>query len=117
MRATLTLRLIKVVHTLVWALFAGSILAIPVLAAQHKLGIAAALIAFVFLEVLVLFANRMRCPLTDIAARHTTDRHDNFDIYLPIWLARYNKHVFGSLYAGGIVFTLIAWLMSSTGSS
>jgi hypothetical protein len=30
----------------------------------------------------------MRCPLTGIAARYTDDRRDNFDIYLPPWLAR-----------------------------
>lgn len=64
------------------------------------------LIGFVMLEVLVLFANRMRCPLTDIAAGYTDDRRDNFDIYLPLWLARYNKHVFGTLYVAGILYTL-----------
>ena len=50
----------------------------------------------------------MRCPLTDVAARYTSDRRDNFDIYLPLWLARYNKHVFGTLYVAGIVYTLMA---------
>lgn len=49
-------------------------------------------------------ANRFRCPLTDVAARYTGDRHDNFDIYLPLWLARYNKEIFGPLFAiGGAV--------------
>ena len=32
-----------------------------------------------------------RCPLTDVAARYTTDRAENFDIHLPLWLAKYNK--------------------------
>ncbi len=38
-------------------------------------------------EVAVLAFNGMRCPLTDLAARYTDDRRDNFDIYLPLWLA------------------------------
>jgi hypothetical protein len=100
------LRLVKVLHTLVWAVFAGSIVAIPVVAGQGKLSLAWGLIGFVFLEVLVLVANRMRCPLTDVAGRYTEDRRDNFDIYLPLWLARHNKEVFGSLYLAGIVFTV-----------
>jgi hypothetical protein len=83
-----SLRTVKLMHTLVWALFAGCIVA---------------------LEVLVLVANRLRCPLTGIAARYTEDRRDNFDIYLPLWVARYNKQIFGSLYVAGIFYTLIQW--------
>lgn len=101
------LRAIKATHTLVWAVFAGSILAIPVLSFLGKTGAAWWLVGFVFLEVAVLVANRMRCPLTDIAARYTTERQDNFDIYLPLLLARYNKEIFGGIYAAGIAYT--AW--------
>ena len=43
------------------------------------------------------------CPLTSIAARYTDDRRANFDIYLPEWLARHNKAVFGALYVAGIL--------------
>jgi hypothetical protein len=52
----------------------------------------------------------MRCPLTDVAARYIEDRRDNFDIYLPIWLARHNKLIFGTLFAMGMLYTLIAWV-------
>jgi hypothetical protein len=102
------LRVIKGVHTVVWAVFAGSILAIPVAVHRGNLPLAWGLIGFVFLEVTVLVANGMRCPLTDVAARHTADRRDNFDIYLPAWLARNNKQVFGSLYVAGIAYALLA---------
>lgn len=102
------LRTIKAVHTAVWVIFAGAIVAIPVAALACPRWLAWALVAFVALEVLVLVANRMRCPLTDVAARYTQDRAANFDIYLPLWLARWNKHLFGTLYAAGVVLT--AWL-------
>lgn len=101
------LRTIKAVHTVVWAVFAASILAIPLLAFRGRMVLAWGLVGFVFLEVAVLVFNRMRCPLTDVAGRYTTDRHDNFDIYLPLWLARHNKVIFGGLYFAGIVYT--AW--------
>lgn len=68
---------------------------------------------FVMLEVLVLLVNRWRCPLTGVAARYTDDRRDNFDIYLPVWLARHNKLIFGSLFVLGVSFTLVrrlGWL-------
>ena len=60
--------------------------------------LAAGLAGAVLLETAVLAANRWQCPLTDIAARYTDDRRENFDIYLPLWLARYNKEIFGPLF-------------------
>ena len=57
-------------------------------------------------EVLVLAINRMRWPLTDVAEKYTEDRAANFDIYLPLWLARHNKSIFGSLFVAGELFAL-----------
>ena len=101
------LRLVKLVHTIVWAFFATCIVAIPLLAVRDRLGAAWTLAAVVLVEVLVLAANRMRCPLTGVAARYTADRADNFDIYLPRWLARHNKAIFGALYVAGIALALV----------
>jgi hypothetical protein len=103
------LRAVKAVHTLAWAVFAGCIVAIPYFAWRQQFGMALFLIVVVAVEVAVLLANRMRCPLTGVAARYTDDRRDNFDIYLPLWLARYNKHIFGTLFVLGIAYTLIQW--------
>jgi len=114
MEPELKLRAIKAIHTLVWAVFAGSILAIPVFTLLGNLPVAWGLIGFVFLEVVVLVANRMRCPLTDVAGRYTAERQDNFDIYLPLWLARHNKEVFGGLYVAGIVYTTWASVHAAT---
>lgn len=104
-----SLRAVKIVHTIAWAFFAGCILAIPVYTWRGDLGAAAVLIAVVCVEVAVLLVNHWRCPLTDVAARYTDERQDNFDIYLPLWLARYNKQVFGSLFVGGLLYTLLRW--------
>ena len=114
MKPASTLRVIKLLHTVIWAVFASSILAIPVATRRGELAAAWALIGFVFLEVVVLAVNRMSCPLTAIAGRYTAQRQANFDIYLPLWLARHNKTIFGGLYVAGIAYT--AW-MSVHGAS
>jgi len=62
------------------------------------------------LQVLILVFNRLRCPLTAIAARYTSDRRANFDIYLPEWLARHNKGIFGTFFVFGLLFTLARWM-------
>lgn len=110
MRPATALVTIKVLHTVVWAFFASSILAIPVVALAGSLRLAAGLSAIVLVEVAVLVANRMRCPLTDVAGRYTQDRRDNFDIYLPLWLARNNKRVFGALFVAGELMLAWRWL-------
>ena len=103
------LRAVKVVHTVAWAVFAGCILILPMAAWRKNFPAALLLIAIILVEVAVLIANRFRCPLTDVAARYTDDRRDNFDIYLPLWLARYNKQIFGTLFVAGMLFTLLMW--------
>lgn len=107
---TLSLRTVKTIHTVAWAFFAGCILALPIFAWQGDFAVAGVLIGIVLIEVFILIENGMRCPLTAVAARFTEDRRDNFDIYLPLWLARYNKVIFGWLFVAGLVFTLARWV-------
>jgi hypothetical protein len=107
--AAIALRSVKLVHTVIWAFFAACILAIPVFAWVGKNRPALVFIAIVFVEVLVLILNGWRCPLTSIAARYTDERRDNFDIYLPEWVARNNKLIFGILYIVGILLTVARW--------
>jgi hypothetical protein len=100
---------IKLVHTLVWAFFAVCIVAIPFLAWARRFETAVVLVAIVFVEVTVLAINRWRCPLTLVASRYTDDRKDNFDIFLPLWLARHNKAIFGWIFVAALLFTLARW--------
>ena len=107
MPARSALRVIRLFHTIVWALFVAVIVAIPVLAWQGRFGLFLFLVALVLGEVAVLAANELQCPLTAVAARYTADRRENFDIYLPLLVARYNKQVFGSLFVAGVLFGLV----------
>lgn len=101
---------IKIVHTIIWAVFASSIVAVPILIWTEHLRAALALSLLVWVEVVVLLVNRMRCPLTDVAARYTDDRSDSFDIYLPEWLARNNKGIFGTLFVLGQGLLVWRWM-------
>lgn len=109
MNPQIALRAVKTLHTMAWAFFAGCILAIPVFAWRGEFVTAAVLIALVSVEVGIIVANDWSCPLTGVAARYTDERRDNFDIYLPLWLARYNKHIFGTLFVMGALYTLARW--------
>lgn len=102
---------IKLLHTAIWLLFTACIVAIPFAGARSQFLWAAILTGLVLVECAILAVNRDRCPLTDLAGRHTEDRTDNFDIYLPLWLARRNKTIFGTLFAVGKLYVLGRWVI------
>lgn len=106
MKAPNALLAVRLIHTIVWAFFAGCIIFLPVAAYIGHFNLAFALIGFVLLEILILAVNRWRCPLTTVAAKHTSDRQPNFDIFLPLWLAKYNKEIFGTLFILGLAYTI-----------
>jgi hypothetical protein len=65
---------IKLFHTVIWALLAGCILALPIMGLMHRFDWAAALTVLVLVECGVLSLNRGTCPLSDLAARFTNER-------------------------------------------
>ena len=103
---------IKLLHTAVWLFLASCIVAIPLVTAANHFTTAWVLSGIVLVECLILAVNHCRCPLTDLAAEHTDERVDNFDIYLPVLLAKYNKMIFGSIFVAGEVFLLARWVIS-----
>lgn len=109
MNHEVALTVVKVVHTAIWAFFVACILGAPLAAWHRNFALAAALIGLVALEALVLLLNKWSCPLSGVAARYTERREENFDIYLPRWLAKYNKSIFTSLYLLGAAYSAYAW--------
>lgn len=110
MRAEHTLTLIKLAHTAIWAVMASAIVALPIAAMRGRFRVAGWLTALIVAECIVLALNGGRCPLTDLAAQFTQDRAANFDIYLPQWLAQYNKEIFGGLFVLGELVWFWRWL-------
>jgi len=101
------LLLIKLVHTLIWAFFVSVIGYILYAGISNEVGtpvwIAIGLIVF---EGIVLLMNKGKCPLTPLAAQYTNNTDDNFDIFLPKWLARNNKIIFSLIYFLGVALVI-----------
>ena len=101
---------IKLLHTAVWVVLAGCIVALPITALLHHFDWAIILTVIIVAECGVLALNNGRCPLTNVGARFTDQRTDNFDIYLPNWVARHNKAIFGTLFVINELFVMWRWL-------
>jgi hypothetical protein len=108
-RRVVMLHMVKTVHTIAWAFFASCIIALPFAAWQGLFDVVGLLLICVLFEIAVLISSGWRCPLTLVAARYTADREANFDIYLPRWLARHNKTIFGWLFIAGLLFSFARW--------
>jgi hypothetical protein len=104
---------IKLVHTIIWAIMATGILSLPWIAWTRRFELALWVTLLVLAEGVVLVLNHWHCPLTDAAARYTNERTDNFDIYLPAWLARHNKLIFTSLFLIGELLVAKRWLLGN----
>ncbi len=86
---------IKIVHTVIWIFFNVVIFymfyALTFGEIDFRLWIVYALIGF---EVIILLFFKFFCPLTIMARKYSDSNKKNFDIYLPEWLARYNKQIY-----------------------
>lgn len=94
--------IVKTVHTIIWTMFVTLILYVLWSGVTGNISVYSWLaVAAVCLEGLVLLIFKGSCPLTPIARRYSDSDRDNFDIYLPNWLARYNKHIFTTIFVKG----------------
>lgn len=100
MKASEKLTLIKILHTIVWVFFNVVIfyLLYAVVAGKIDKWVWLGLGCFA-IEGIILLIFKNFCPLTVIARRYSDSIRDNFDIYLPEWLARYNKLIYTSFLA------------------
>lgn len=64
-------------------------------------------IGIIVLEGVVLLTFKMSCPLTILARKYSNSQKDNFDIYLPNWIARYNKEIFTTIFVFGLITVLL----------
>ncbi len=92
---------IKITHTIIWVFFNVVIfyLAYAVMIDQID-ALFWVGVGIIALEVMVLLLYKWRCPLTVIARRYSDSSQDNFDIYLPNWLAKYNKLIYTIICIG-----------------
>lgn len=92
------LRTVKTIHTLIWVFFNGVIFYMLYAVIANKLDLWLWIgFALVLLEGLTLIIFKWTCPLTLVARKYSDSKMDNFDIYLPNWLARHTKTIYTSL--------------------
>ena len=114
MQNTTKLIQIKILHTIIW-LFFNVVLgymayAVIVNRIDQFVWIG---IGLIILEGLVLLIFNKMCPLTLVARQYSDSTKDNFDIYLPNWLAKYNKLIYTTIFIF-IVLGVIYRFFSST---
>lgn len=105
------LRFIKILHTLIWVFFNVVIFYIVYAVITDRINfwlwVCYGLIA---LEGLVLVTFSLFCPLTIWARRYSESSKHNFDIYLPEWLAKYNKLIYTSIVGVSLVILIFRLL-------
>jgi len=98
------LLLIKTLHTAVWMFFVTVIFYILYCGFTNKIGgLTGVAIGLVVVEGGVLLVFKRHCPLTLLARQYSDSTQNNFDIFLPNWLARYNQIIFTSIYIFGLL--------------
>jgi len=107
MRDQTKLTLIKIIHTVIWIFFNFVIFymlyAVIMNKLDHWLWIGYGLFV---LEGIILVAFKFFCPLTVMARKYSNSSKANFDIYLPNWLAKYNKQIYTSILVIIIIITI-----------
>jgi hypothetical protein len=112
MNKTAKLQLIKWVHTLIWVFFVYAIFYVVYSGIANRITpFTWIAIALVFGEGVVLLIFKKFCPLTLVARKYSDSNKDNFDIFLPNWLARYNKEIFTTIFAFGLLIVLLRVLL------
>lgn len=102
---------IKMIHTLIWLFFVSIIFYVLYSGfANYINALTWISIGLVIGEGIVLLIFKMYCPLTILARKYSDSKKDNFDIFLPNWLAKYNKIIFTSLFVLGLAMVLIRLL-------
>ena len=98
---------IKLIHTLIWAIFVAIIFYIVYAGIMDMVTTYTWIgIGLIIAEGIVLLLFKMSCPLTVIARNYSDSQKDNFDIFLPNWLAKYNKLIFTSIFVVGLIIVV-----------
>ena len=99
---------IKMFHTLIWLFFVTVIFYVLFSGITGKINDYTWVgIGLVFGEGIVLLAFKMFCPLTLLARKYSDSKKDNFDIFLPNWLAKNNKVIFTTIFLIALAMVLI----------
>lgn len=105
------LKIIKISHTLIWIIMVSACFYVLYAGLTNTFDLILVIsIILLVIETLVLVFNEWTCPFTLLAEKYTTEKSHNFDIYIPSWLAKYNKLIFGIIFVVGLVLVIFNWI-------
>jgi hypothetical protein len=105
---------IKIIHTIIWLFFNVVLFYMAYAVIVNKIDKYVWIgIALILGEGIVLVVFNKICPLTIIARKYSDSNKDNFDIYLPNWLAKYNKLIYTSFFII-ILFGILYRVLNTT---
>ncbi|MCE2612791.1 hypothetical protein LVD13_07390 [Flavobacteriaceae bacterium D16] len=94
---------IKLIHTIIWAIFVAVIFYVLYTGIMNTVTMYTWIgIGLIIGEGMILLIFKMSCPLTVLARNYSDSQKDNFDIFLPNWLAKHNKLIFTSIFLVGL---------------
>ena len=112
MTKNVKLNIIKLIHSVIWIFFNVVIFYLYYAVIANKIDKWVWIcIGLILLEGLTLLVFKRFCPITLIARRYSDSDKDNFDIFLPNWLAKYNKLIYTTLFiiaVGILLFRILA---------
>lgn len=99
---------LKTIHTLIWVFFNVVIfyMLYAVLLAELDIWFWTGFV-LVAIEGLILLCFKLICPITLLARKYSDSDKDNFDIYLPAWLAKNTKLIYTTITFFIIIATII----------
>jgi hypothetical protein len=101
------LLVIKIVHTLIWVFFNVVIFYLLYAVLTNRIDKWVWIcLGLIVLEGIVLLVFQKMCPITVVARKYSDSTRDNFDIFLPNWLARYNKEIYTTIVIISVLILL-----------
>ena len=104
------LLLIKSLHTVIWLFFNLVIFYLLYAAIANSIDRWVFIcigLGLVLVEGVVLLAFKMFCPLTVWARKYSDSTKANFDIFLPNWLAKYNKLIYTTIFLIALIIIVL----------
>lgn len=105
-----TLIWVKIIHTLIWLFFNLVLFYMAYTVIVNRINKFVWIgIGCIVMEWIVLIFFRWQCPFTIIARKYTNSTKKNFDIYIPDWLAKYNKEIYITFFVitiSGLIFRI-----------
>jgi len=98
---------IKLAHTIVWLFYVFIISYVLYSGIYNKLDIYTWIaIGLVIVEGIILIVFKGKCPITILGYKYTNNLETGFDIFLPKWLAKNNKAIFGTIFITAVLIII-----------